>query len=140
MIQRIQTVYLLLAAAGNVALALMPWKIVPRATEAGIFADGMFRAADHPALQPALGAAALLALIAVGLYKKRPLQIRLSWLSLALTMGAAAWAAWLWNANPAQGTLTVGLLTLPLVAVFIFLAVRGIAKDEQKVRTANRLR
>ncbi len=140
MLQRIQTIFLFLAAAGNAAMAFLPWKTATQASSAGIFADGRFTANDNAGFWGVLLAAGAVALIALGLFKNRPLQIRLSGLSLLLTLAGTALGAWLLYATPAEGQLQAApFLSLP-VLILVFLAIRYIRKDEKKVRSADRLR
>jgi hypothetical protein len=77
MIQRIQTIFLLLAAGFFGGTALLP---LMRSSEpiptSRYFSDGVFQAGDHPLLFAVTALGAVLALVAVFLYRNRPLQIR----------------------------------------------------------------
>lgn len=139
MIQRIQTVYLLLGAVALVAM---------------FFFDALWQ---HPALigfawfGPAVialgGLAAMVAVAAVFLYRNRTQQLRaviwaqiLTVLCLAVLYGSLFAA----DAFPSLTEAATGLIIsvlLPVVAYVLFLlARRGVIKDIELVRSMDRLR
>jgi hypothetical protein len=86
----------------------------------------------------------LVAFIVIFLYKKRPLQLRLTLLLLILEflliVAGAAYALSFVRINSDAITLTVSLL-FPFVEIILtFLAYRGIKHDEKLVRSYDRLR
>lgn len=135
MIQRIQTVFLILAVLLN----------------GGVFFTPIFeRAIDDPApwmpiaFGVALGAAALLSLYAIFLYQNRKNQV--SWVkygigiqfvslgfSVGILLSLGGIGTYLWDES-----IGVGLVLLALI--FQFLAVRYIRKDEKLVKSMDRIR
>jgi 4-amino-4-deoxy-L-arabinose transferase-like glycosyltransferase len=90
--------------------------------------------------KPELVGIALLALIAVFLFKKRKRQILIGYIILlVLVLDYVVFFAFRFDLN----ALTSGILTflLPFVAaIFDYLAIKGIRKDEKLVRSLDRLR
>ncbi|MDR2138248.1 MAG: DUF4293 domain-containing protein [Tannerella sp.] len=152
MIQRIQTVYLLLVAAAMTAVLFLPLATVQAG---GIFYRydvlGMHTTTASPELtHPAWALCALsatvilLALAAVFLYGNRMRQIRLCIFNAILLVGFyALFAFFLWNFS-AQSDFHFNVrfaLSLPLVSLILdYLAIRNIGADEMLVRSLNRLR
>lgn len=123
---------------GNAGLSALPW--AEAQTGAGVFSDGSFSASDHPGLIAALALAGILALVSVFLYKNRPLQAKLTAFSVVCTLLGAAFAAWLFFQSGASAGVQPGAFLVLPVAVFAWLAIRHIKKDEKLVRSADRLR
>ncbi|MDR1675114.1 MAG: DUF4293 domain-containing protein [Tannerella sp.] len=152
MIQRIQTVYLLLVAAAMTAVLFLPL--------AAVQAGGVFYTYDvlgmhtttvppelaHPAwaLCALSAVTVLLALITVFLYGNRMRQIRLCIFNAILLVGFyAIFAFFLWNlsAQPDFHFSVRFALSLPLVSLILdYLAIRNIGADEMLIRSLNRLR
>jgi hypothetical protein len=86
----------------------------------------------------------LIALAAIFLYKKRKLQIQIIWVNIFLMIGfyAALIAYLLIAANRFQTTWNLAFATaFHLVNIILsLLAIRGIKKDQELVRSLNRLR
>ena len=86
----------------------------------------------------------LILFVTIFMYKHRILQIRLSIFNAILTMGCSGLAFFfLYQASEKFGTnySTSILVVLPIVAaIFIGLAIRGIAKDEALVKSLDRIR
>jgi hypothetical protein len=140
MIQRIQTIYLLLAALGNFGLGALPWAVSADTAEAGIFADGQFTATDHTGLIAGLIAAGAVALMTIFLFKQRKVQVKLAAVSLVLTLLATAFAVWLFLSAGASAQVQPGAVLVLPVAIFAILAMRYIRKDDKLVRSMDRLR
>lgn len=140
MIQRIQTIFLFLAALSNAGLFALPWASSAAPTEAGVYADGRLGAGDHIAITIAVIAAAVLALAAIGLFKNRKLQVQITSFSILLAVAAGAFGGWLYYSAGQAAAVQPGWLMLAPVVVFSMLAVRYIRKDEKLVRSADRLR
>jgi hypothetical protein len=152
MIQRIQTLYLLLVVAAMTAVLFLPLATVQAGGVSCTYdVLGMHTTAEpseltHPAW--ALGALSavtvLLALVAVFLYRKRMRQIRLCIFNAVLLVGFyAIFAFFLWNlsAQPDFHFSVRFALSLPLVSLILtYLAIRNIGADEMLVRSLNRLR
>ena len=125
MIQRIQTVYLLLTFCLMAILVYFPFS-------------------SSPTMLISAGVIALLAFITIFLYKKRKLQIKICYLILLLLVV-------LYVLDYISGRQYLPLTELfrtirytfvfPLVAgIFVYLAIRSIKKDEKLVRSLDRLR
>jgi peptidoglycan/LPS O-acetylase OafA/YrhL len=136
MIQRIQTVWLLLAAAivfftirlsfyvGTDSINLTP-KTLNGTTNLFILI-----------LSSALGTCIL---VTIFLFRQRKLQIRLVWVCIV----AECLIIYLYYrqiSSFAEGELTIWSILHPVVLVLLVLAVRGIYKDARLIKESNRLR
>lgn len=143
MIQRIQSVFLFLAAAVCLVLFTLPVATTstPEAAS-GLFADGQYTLSDDPILMGFFGLAGLLLVLGIFLFRNRPLQIRLSWLSIALVLGGVGYGFYLLSTDEAQDEAQAAIgIALPLLAIALaYLAKTYIHKDERLVRSADRLR
>ena len=130
MIQRIQTVYLLIVAGLLITAMCMP---------IGYFIDTM---GEHPF--KALGLEINDAFQSTwGLYKNRMLQIRMTIFNSLLLVGyyIAALAFYFALKNDANMFRIGWALCLPLISIILnILAVRAIGRDEVMVKAADRLR
>ncbi|MFN9666497.1 MAG: DUF4293 domain-containing protein [Bacteroidota bacterium] len=84
---------------------------------------------------------ALLALISIFLYKNRTLQLRVALAGLLCSVGLI----FLYYRETrqflaGQGTLDLTALVVMVIPFLFFLAIRGIYKDEHLVKSVNRLR
>ncbi|MDR1455381.1 MAG: DUF4293 domain-containing protein [Tannerella sp.] len=152
MIQRIQTVYLLLIVAAMTAVLFLPLATVQAGGISYTYdVLGMHTSTVSPELTYpawALGALSvavvLLALVAIFLYRNRMRQIRLCIFNAILLIGFyALFAFFLWNISAQSGFhFSVRFaLSLPLVCLILnYLAIRNIGADEVLVRSLNRLR
>ncbi len=152
MIQRIQTVYLLVVAIFAGLAAVLPLAelsgegISYLYKSTGIYTlvgDSESVFSTFP-LQLALVIVVLIALVAIFLYKKRVLQIRLCVFNAVLMIGFyAAFFFYFWLVKE---KLHVDLsvryaLAFPLVSLVLnWLAIRAIGADEALVRSLNRIR
>ncbi len=146
MIQRIQTVYLVLAAAcGFGALALPLATTGQQIQQSELFADGAFTVQDNTGLLVLFALAGVLSVAAIFLYKNRPVQMKVTRFALvADVVGLVLTVILFWRDLGHVGSEEVGDgvgAYLPLAFVlFAILALRGIRKDENLVRSADRLR
>jgi peptidoglycan/LPS O-acetylase OafA/YrhL len=144
MIQRIQTIYLLLAAVAAFLLFILPFAQTNTATAMGIFQDNFYTIFDNIALLGLFVGAGVMALIAIFLFKNRPLQLRIGLLSLFLTIAGTGVAIFLFFQNQTENATAVkegfGLGMPVFSSIFTLLAQRAIRKDERLVRSADRLR
>ena len=154
MIQRIQTLYLLIIAA-LMAVTLfsgLAW-FAGDAGEFGLYAFGL-KTAEGELVQSTVYMGVLLALacalplVTIFLFKRRLVQIRLCAVELVLLVGAGAMMGiyfYLCNRYFAESefyshTLKISLV-FPLVClVFDLLALRAIFRDEKLVRSLDRIR
>ncbi len=147
MIQRIQSVFLLLSSLFNFSLFLQPVYFASRATEmdAGatsnpIWADGKFNIFDSKVLIIFSILAGITAFAAIFLYNNRRLQQKVAYLCAVDGLGTAAMAG-LMLSQYREGNLS-GLAWIMdiLGVVSALLAARYIGKDEKLVRSSDRLR
>lgn len=139
MIQRIQSIYLLLAAIASSTLFALPFATAPAQPE-GILQDGAFDISDHLGLMILTALIAVVALGTIFLYKNRVLQMNLGKLNIVLLVALLVFAAYLYNSIQVDSSFGAGLVMPIVVFVFTFLANRNIYKDERLVRSADRLR
>lgn len=138
-LQRIQSVYLLLAAFLGAALFLLPVATAPEQTE-GMLADGVLNLNDHLALLVLTIGVVVLSFVTIFLYNNRILQMNLGKLNMVLTVGLLGLAAYLFSNVQGIASIGVGLFLPVVVLVFLWLANRNINKDERLVRDSDRLR
>ena len=149
MIQRIQTVYLLIVAIFMVLM--MSFSVGHFYTEtsvsdmtnlAVIAPDGTMNYAPW-ALFAILMVVAILSLVTIFLYRKRMLQIRLTLFSSIILVGYyVTLAAFVRGTLKECGSFTPSwTLCLPLISIILnWLAIRAIGKDEMLVKAYERLR
>lgn len=152
MLQRIQTVYLLIIVALMVATLFLPLAMLQAGDQFYSFdATGVSTIAAEPELvYPTWGLFALtavisiLALITIFLFKKRILQIRLCIFNAILMLGFyALFGFFVWILKDQLGAaLSVKIaLSFPIIALILdYLAIRNIGADEALVRSLDRLR
>ena len=161
MIQRIQTIYLLLATIAMAMTLHFPLAtIVAGADEIVINAFGVSILGEsvqatwlYICLIVMLALPTLLSAIIIFLYKNRMLQFRLCMSNIVLLVGAIACiAVFCWRMSvgiaalePYQGVEHIFKLgwasIMPVISIiFVALAMRGIAKDEALVRSLDRIR
>ena len=150
MIQRVQTIYLLLVVALGVALIWLPVVqfVTPAdAAELQIWELSALGGAPLQGLWGLLVTTALiplLALIDIFLFKKRLLQARLNIFSIMLCLGYyGVLAIYIWLAKMSMGVEwhILPWASFPLVClVSTMMATRRILKDEALVRAADRIR
>ncbi len=141
MIQRKQTIWLLLAAITGFLLTRVP---LYTGTLTGQVVR-MFTATESLLLFAVAIVAALLGLIPVFLFKNRPLQLKLSVLGVLVSIGFIALEVWQIGEFRQSNTLLKGSYywgaLLPIaMAVFFILAAINIRKDEKLVKSLDRLR
>jgi peptidoglycan/LPS O-acetylase OafA/YrhL len=141
MLQRIQTIWLLLAAACGFSM----YKV--SIFEATLANNVIYKlsATESLLLFAVLMSVACLSLIAIFLFKNRPLQSKIVIISILLSIGAIALEVWqiqnYKSANPiTKGTYEFGGLLPIVITIFLILAARGIRKDEKLVKSLDRLR
>ncbi|SHM24906.1 protein of unknown function [Chitinophaga jiangningensis] len=147
MIQRIQSLYLLLAAGAGVGVLLSNlWK----ATFSNSPEISYVNASNNYLMYVLYIIIILMAFACIFLYKKRKLQFRLTVINILLTLGAIAYQYYLVskeaNALVASGKVIANASYLPasflpiVMVVLLFLAARGIYKDEKLIKSLDRLR
>ena len=136
MIQRIQSIYLFLAA---LVAAGLHFAIPVYGTTDG----APVYAVDHVELVAMFFGSALLSLIAIFLFKNRKLQFVLGRLNIILNfilLGVLVYQSQLLSGGAAAPEKGIGML-IPLISiVFIALANKAIKRDEDLVKSVDRLR
>ncbi len=157
MIQRIQSIYLLLAAGLMTAVLFLPLAVMGGGEDAArLTANGLSTGTveSMSVLTPAplamilLALCAALPLVTIFLFKKRRLQMTLCRIEMVLLLVAQLTVAYmLWQARGMVEALGVEPMNFaltdvfPLVAlIFTWLALRGIRRDEELVRSLDRIR
>ena len=157
MIQRIQTIYLFLAAILMAMTLLMPLATFVYDGHESVLsafgitaATGNYTAPIFYCLTALLILPTLLPVVIIFLYKKRLLQIRLCVSEIILLLGSLAFIGvfcWRFYDRIASLANTEVLFSLgwaafmPIIAIIlVILAIRGIAKDEALVRSLDRIR
>jgi hypothetical protein len=138
MIQRIQSVYLLLSSLFFTFFLLFP--VFKVATETGVVAEKATENAYFVALATAL---ILGSLGNVFLYKNRVLQKNVGWLLFALNLflaGIMAYHFYLEQRAENAVSIAFGAIFPIVTLVFLLLAIYNINKDEKLVRSLDRLR
>lgn len=136
MIQRIQSVWLLLAAICVGLTVKLPYY---SGTNAKGVASYELNATENFLLFSATIITGLLALLIIFFYKNRPLQLRLCVLGIALE------ALLIFLYYRQVSTFTLGTYSLwsilhALAVILFFLAARAINKDEKLIKDSDRLR
>jgi len=146
MIQRIQSLFLLLAGGLAFALLGVPFARTPEIVGVStLFSDGSYSIADSPALLIFYLLGGALAILAIFLYKKRTQQIRMGNFSFIAILIGLVLTVVLFIQDPIREQATTpedGLgVYLPVISlVALLLAQRFIRKDEKKVQSMDRLR
>jgi drug/metabolite transporter (DMT)-like permease len=152
MIQRIQTLFLLAAAALLAAMLFLP--LAEIRTDAGELYTGLIRGlqdqnggllvATWPLFILVLVTAFLL-LLNIFLYRRRKLQIRVCVYAIILGFGLVGLLYYFWVVIFRQLDVDSYWFRIPVVfpvlaIIFTYLAFRGIRKDEILIRSIDRIR
>ena len=153
MIQRIQTVYLLIIVALTIAVLFLPLAVLQSGDQLFFFdATGISTMAAQPelvyptwALFALAAAISILALLTIFVFKKRILQMRLCVFNGILMLGFyGLFAFFFWSLKGQMAFVSVSLkiaLSFPLISLILdYLAIRNIGADEALVRSLDRLR
>ena len=150
MLQRIQTVYLLLASICMVVSLLTYLAIFSFDGDIVRF-EAMGFYLNQEIIFPTWGLfivgniSAVLSVIIVFLYNKRMLQIRLAAMNIFIMLGYYGFIAFfIFKRNPELNSvfenIGVGIITPFVAIVFTYLAIRKIGADEALIRSLNRIR
>jgi len=145
MIQRIQTIFLVLTAAVFGALFKLPLATSDKPS-AQFLSDKVFDITDHSALLGLTGLGAVLALISIFLFRNRKLQLKFGYLIIVMAILLPVMAFLLFTNESAKVDSSVQVydqlgMYLPIVAVlFASLAIYFIRKDDKLVKSMERLR
>ncbi|MCB0532457.1 MAG: DUF4293 domain-containing protein [Lewinellaceae bacterium] len=149
MIQRIQSIFLLLAAGALGGQFAFPYLQTPAddpARSLASLSDGVLNPLDNPGLLGLTGLGVLISLAAIFLFKNRSLQMRLALVGagigimLLVLLGITVKNTL--GEVPENGTINITFgMSFPILALlFNWLAARAIRKDEALVRSMDRLR
>lgn len=153
MIQRIQTIYLLLSAILSAIFIFAPFAYFE--TDLHYFFDNFgIHYQENSETKTLINAypllilsitAIVLIMTSIFLYKKRKLQIRFSSFALLLEIGSyiliAYYVYYYADANISALVNWQISIVIPMVnTVLIYLAIRGILKDEALIRSLDRIR
>ena len=140
MLQRIQTIWLLLAAA----CAFISLKITFYAgnllAEVGTASNDIIyneiTGMDNPILTTAVG---LMCLISIFLYKNRQQQIKFCIAALFMEISSLIYYYYMMKTFK-EGALAIGAILHLFILIFILLAISGIRKDNKIIAESDRLR
>ena len=148
MIQRIQSIWLLLASIAILCLLLIP--VIGAATDKAYFILQGYGLQIEGAKEQTINVPLLVSVVLAGLisivnifnFRNRKLQIRIASLNIFLILALSFWLFQMVKGIEALRTLDIEPgICLPLMAIiFTLLAIRGIKQDEKLIRSADRLR
>jgi len=152
MIQRIQTVYLLIITLLMGSMFFYPYaELLAQDNQIysysfnGLFLDGnesVYFSTIPPLIL--LSIIVLLSVVSIFLYKKRILQMRLGVINIMLMLGYIGLNYYYIKSfsNQLTGVISYNIIVIfPLVsAILMYLAIRAIGKDEALVRSLDRIR
>ena len=152
MIQRIQTIWLLLAALTICCLLLLPMVTATiGSSEYYVIASGLYQKTENSTKQIEASLPLLISTIAVSLmsfinifnFKNRTTQKRIVMANIVLIISLSFWCSQFAKKIPGgleTANYNVGMF-LPVIAIlFSILAIRGINNDDKLIRSAERLR
>ena len=153
MIQRIQTIFLLITAALMITLIFMPLATFNTADASYEFisygvnslGEPSFTAVNTWSLTALLALSGILAFVSVFFYKKRPLQIRCCQFNFLLILAFyLVFFIYWWTIQKSLAAESIALeasLSMPVAALILdYLAMRKIKQDENLVRSMDRIR
>ncbi len=157
MIQRIQTIWLLLASLAILSLFLFPYVSYIDLVGLGkmIFINGEYGAVNNEVVKNegyimqvvATVVLALVPLFTIFQFKNRKLQVKLIYAEIVLIFLFGVWlflsassTLSLINQGINAQNIGVGFFLLPMAIIFLTMALGGIRKDEKLIKSADRLR
>ena len=146
MIQRIQSIFLLLSSGALLSLFAIPFATSEQ-TDQALFADKVYDVFDNPILMILVGLAGLIGLVNIFLFKKRPVQIKLDYLIITLSILLLVFTVFFVFQSGSLDSSSIEInenyfgLSMPVLAIiFAVLANRFITKDHKLVKSMDRLR
>jgi len=141
MIQRIQSIFLLLAAISFGLLFVVPLALSNTATTQ-FLADKVYDISDHPVLLALTIIGILLSVLALFSFRNRKKQLRTGYLIIvvAILLPVAAYLLFLNESATAEPEEQAGMLLPAVAIVFTVVANFFIRKDEKLVKSMDRLR
>lgn len=138
MIQRQQTLWLLLATAAGILSFMFPFAVGDK-MEKDLLNHYILDAGSQFFLLILSGASLLLSTFIIFLYRNRKQQVQLCWLGLVISIGLLALYI-VELKKMAHYTLALSAVFPPLIIIGYFMAMRGIRKDEKLVKSLDKLR
>lgn len=142
MIQRVQSVWLILAAAAaflTLQFNFYTGNMLPEGANLKQFIA--INAKSDTLLLISSVATALLAAVAIFLYKDRKLQLKLVGIALVLSLlNILLFFLQTKKFIAGEGNYGIGAIIPLLIPIFLILAIRGIYKDNKLVKSLDRLR
>jgi len=145
MIQRIQSIFLLLSGVSFFSLFGVPFATSTVAIP-NLLSDMIYNVQDSPILMVLCGLGGLLSIAAIFLFNNRPLQLKMSYLAIVVSI-LLPLVAFLLLFNEQTFTTQSDKINdafglyLPFISLILsILAARFIGKDENTVRSMDRLR
>jgi hypothetical protein len=155
MLQRVQSIYLLLSSFALYSLFLFPFahNVYINGKPSSIMVTGLFQDVNgHQAhtdffvpLTIATVLVGLIPLIIIFLYKNRRQQIMFCYLAIVIIIGYSFWMAQ--TVKSVMGSIQldthnwgIGLLLTSFSLLLIIMAIKAIQRDEKLVKSADRLR
>lgn len=139
MIQRIQSIYLLLASIVSSTLFFFPFASGSGGSKP-LFADGNLDLNDHIVLLILTIASSICSTVAIFLYRNRIAQMNMGKLAMFVILGLVGTASFLLFTSGADYSLRAGLFVPFLSLILVIMANRAINVDEKRVRDSNRIR
>ena len=157
MIQRIQTLWLLIAAVILLGLFVFPFVSFIDLVGLGkqIYVTGIYSSNNNESVRESTslalaiyaGIVTIVPLLIVFQYKNRKRQILLlgGAIVLVILLGIWMWSAassslGVINQSLQAGNIGVGFFLIPIAIIFLGMAIGGIRKDEKLIKSADRLR
>ncbi len=140
MLQRIQSIFLLLASGGFWSLFALPLAGTSQVKADSVYADGNLTIQDHTALLVLCIAGAFVSLVAIFLFNNRNLQKSLSWLVVLCGLLLGGLGYWLFSNSGHNATLQASIGIPFASSILAFIAGIFIGKDEKLVKSMDRLR
>lgn len=136
MLQRIQSVWLLLASAAS---TLSLFATFYAGTNKDLIPSYELKGNENLFTTALTLAIAIVAFVAIFLYKNRSLQLKLCVVGILLTAGLIAlYYYYIQSYN--GGTYGIAALLQAAIVFFFFLAAKGISRDSKIIKESNRLR
>lgn len=138
MLQRIQTIWLLLAGVAAFLTLKLPYYTGIQATTTTPYQELNAISGGIPILLLTI-AIGVLALVSIGLYKNRTAQLRLSVVAIVLE-AVLIFLYYQKVSSFTQGTYALTAILHICIILFFVLAANGINKDEKLIKESDRLR
>lgn len=153
MIQRRQTLYLLIVTALSALMLALPLGRFLNADSEYVLTAFGVNVAGHPEMDGFINTwymgvlivmATVLPFVTIFLFKKRMLQMRLCFMEIVFLLGVQIFVGYYFYhmSQSVEGPTSFAIGDIfPLIGmIFTWLAIRGITKDEMLIRSMNRIR